>query len=889
MSKKDLLARAGIVIRDEAPAEPTAAERFWRHPDLVSLRYVPKPEQTSEMARAAMDAYDGTGEILRFVSKRLQTRELCLEAISKNGWNLRYVPKALAEDRAFCLEAVRANGSALRWVPKGLVDVGIARAAVEGEGSGSVSLEDIPREFVKSEGGRELCEAAVHANPRNLPLIPSKWATKALVRETLARNPSLCPASFVPARHMTKELARRSIELDPLSIGRIPEKLLTEKLVDRAVEQEPATLALVPDRFKKKEPFHPEFERNVRPTGHADPAGLPEELLGRDREPARNLEQERALAHAKPSDPSDGKVVSARPGLSRPRSPLLAPRAATLTREPVHHLGETHAGVRGRVLYVSDVHLEHQLGLEGKTIGDARGKIREHLQGMLEDMHVGPGNLLLVGGDVADDVDLVRVFFEELQAATGRLTEADGQGPMPTGTIAVLGNHELWAGSPKFEGPGPTATESLIGDYKAALGPLGVTVLENALYVRYRGLRDGVLEEEDLSEASDSDLSAVCDDATFLCLGGIGFAGRNARFNANAGLYLDVVGRGEEKARTARFRAAYEKVVRCAGRRPVVVLTHMPMGDWTAAEPHGDWAYVSGHTHTNSALMTCDGALMLSDGQFGYRPRRWRMRELVTCVPYEPLSELPDGINEISRRQYREFNLAQGIDFGEFNRSGSVLALKSGGTYMFVLKTPDKTYLLAGGAIRNLGHEPAWYLPRMEEYARRVKEALRLYQEALDRMAHEVRSLGGVGRTHGCIVDFDYFHHLYVNPYDGTVTPYYAEDTRAWLTFRSIRGLIAHSRSMGLRGSLAAGEVTKALEGGKAPTLARGGKNRPLAAAKVPRMFLETSVAYRPSNALRQLQYAVAQNVIRVWRDEVLDGPRLGKDGSPPSSHALPS
>ena len=39
-----------------------------------------------------------------------------------------------------------------------------------------------------------------------------------------------------------------------------------------------------------------------------------------------------------------------------------------------------------------------------------------------------------------------------------------------------------------------------------------------------------------------------------------------------------------------------------------------------------------------------------------------------------------------------------------------------------------------------------------------------------------IQQLGGSGKIHGCIIDIDFFNHIYVNPSNGTVRAYCAED-----------------------------------------------------------------------------------------------------------------
>ena len=50
------------------------------------------------------------------------------------------------------------------------------------------------------------------------------------------------------------------------------------------------------------------------------------------------------------------------------------------------------------------------------------------------------------------------------------------------------------------------------------------------------------------------------------------------------------------------------------------------------------------------------------------------------------------------------------------------------------------------------------------------------------------------GRVHGCIVDLDFNNHLFLNPFDGTITPYYALSTEDKIIYKSVERLIANKR-----------------------------------------------------------------------------------------------
>lgn len=61
------------------------------------------------------------------------------------------------------------------------------------------------------------------------------------------------------------------------------------------------------------------------------------------------------------------------------------------------------------------------------------------------------------------------------------------------------------------------------------------------------------------------------------------------------------------------------------------------------------------------------------------------------------------------------------------------------------------------------------------------------YQEVI---ANQVKEIGGSGTIHGSIIDIDFFNHIYVNPFDGTLSGYFAYDIVDKFVFANIPSLL---------------------------------------------------------------------------------------------------
>lgn len=220
--------------------------------------------------------------------------------------------------------------------------------------------------------------------------------------------------------------------------------------------------------------------------------------------------------------------------------------------------------------------------------------------------------LVLIAGDVANSVEHVSAFYSSLSQLLPEMR-----------IVAVLGNHELWDGD--YELSGRRLLSDVISDYSASCV---CTILENSLYA-ISNSEPVYIGEQELSEMPESELTAFCDKASLLIFGGVGFSGLCEDFNALHGLYGKTVSIVEDKTRSLRFGALYNKLVRCAPSRRVIVLTHTPMNNWSRDVYHPNWIYVSGHTHENILIQQENGVVVLSDNQIGDVPKRLSFKRFI--------------------------------------------------------------------------------------------------------------------------------------------------------------------------------------------------------------------------------------------------------------------
>lgn len=163
--------------------------------------------------------------------------------------------------------------------------------------------------------------------------------------------------------------------------------------------------------------------------------------------------------------------------------------------------------------------------------------------------------------------------------------------------------------------------------------------------------------------------------------------------------------------------------------------------------------------------------------------------------------------------------------------------------------------------------------------------AFRPYRNALDKIAAEVKRFGGSGYVHGSIVDIDFYNHIYLDPFDGYLMPYFAFDVAGRREFRSVQELLESSPlpAMGSDGKPLLSAYTKLLDAGGMSILVPTVKEDALAV--VPKEVLDEKDIYAPSRVMKSIQYLLDKGVVRVWNDAFLTMP--DRDALPESQLEL--
>ncbi|MCM1508454.1 MAG: hypothetical protein NC177_15190 [Ruminococcus flavefaciens] len=879
--------------------EKTSIERFEENPCERTLRNISKLDQTPKMVKVAVEA-DGTA--LKSVSKKLLTYELCKVAVAQNGMAIKYVPEQMLTDEIVQI-AVENNGLVLYHI-EGRITKQLAILAVRQ----SMKLKrndffDYPIAYVPEELIDEaLIADSISYSPCSLKNTPTKYKTKEIVLQAVTKDGAAL--EYVPANKINKQLIELAVNSNPSNLQFVPLARRTQEICEVAFQNNPFTLRWIPEKYITSEmcltvieasddsdrdknfdiSWFPDIFRNDKAIIDAliKKIGSAAILEWNTRLLEKRAQQDPAAVLIKPLSKSVvthiQKIIDVKRSAPIRKLELVevetSPSASDALLVPIEQTTATSYDLMlsddvpsKTVYYISDLHIEHQLKdileKENCTSEDVSIALDQKITEMVSSVN-DPSGYLLIAGDVGHYKSVVALFYQKLRRRWN-------------GTIiSVLGNHELWDDHPKsaLSGYISRPISEIVSDYRNIINFKGWlnsgSLLQNAVYINYKNKRDCIIEEEKILSASEMDLHDICSKASLVVLGGIGFSGLNERFNATRGLYSAAVTTlREDEEQSERFASVYDKMLRCASEIQVIVLTHTSVSDWLSVDVNPNWIYINGHTHHNSLIRKSNGTTILSDNQVGYTPTKWKLNSFSVAGWYDPFKDMDNGIHEITSDDYMDFNRGRGIHSNGCKYPGKIYVLKKNELYMFVIQSASSLCLLVGGQRKKLSrYDIQYYYDNMERYSQKVTEAVAPFQQALSVISEEVHRFGGWGKIHGCIVDIDFFNHIYLNPFDGTLTPYHAWNIQYKLVFDDMISLLKEHLP----------ELCESYEAAKEnellPMLSRSdGKGKKskkkMVVAKVPQLVLETDM-YNPSRIMKSIQYIFENNVIRIWNDDIL-------------------
>ena len=334
-----------------------------------------------------------------------------------------------------------------------------------------------------------------------------------------------------------------------------------------------------------------------------------------------------------------------------------------------------------------------------------------------------------------------------------------------------------------------------------------------------------------------------------------------------------------------RFNTIYTKILKSLGKSRVIVLTHVKKGDWNT-EPHNPyWIYLNGHNHQNFYEVS-DRRTIYADNQIGYRTKNIGLKYFYCDNNYDIFAYYQDGIHEITREQYIDFNRGKLVSMSFKREDGTIYMLKRNSIYLFLIyceyskRSRGKSlYLMNGGKLGRLGRnrieDLAYYYDNLKKYVENVNQLLYRYVGGQQRISEFIKHLGGSGKIHGCIVDVERpnelegfsYCHLFVNPIDGKVTPYFAYDVKSRIVYKDFKALLQAHDSCKLMANNYLRLEKESVH--NLPTIQYSGQMEEW--ENEDSMYDEGGYLYKISRIIKSLQYCAEKNIVRLWNEELLN------------------
>ena len=512
-----------------------------------------------------------------------------------------------------------------------------------------------------------------------------------------------------------------------------------------------------------------------------------------------------------------------------------------------------------KVFYISDIHCDMKIKKGFKDFSDK--KYIDHVIAKMNGDGPFGDNPLIIVGDIDCSTNNVDYFFSQLRMRREGII------------IFVLGNHEIWA----YDMPGSELNE-IIKKYRYICKKHDVIMLQNELAFFYDD-RTGngellpffhhcVISEEELLKLSINEVQAYAEKAKMIVFGGLGFSGKSKTltpegkiYNADVGLYRDVVPTlVEDLIQTEKSEKAYFKVLESLFNYTVIIATHCPLDNWSESDYNSNFIYLSGHTHHNTFHMSSEKTFF-ADNQVGYTSDDYDLRYFLINGTYDSFINYPDGIYKITYEQYIDFNIGKNVRLKKKNDGKQIILLKKGFAHMFVYYNGNnKLMLLSGGSSKRLFRDLNYYYENLDKYVCNIKAIMNSYMDRLLDVSKMIRAIGGEGSIHGCIVDIDYYNHIYINLVDGKGTPYFAYNMEQKYVYKDLYTLLKEKKRSLLSGCVEWQRVNP--DNNKLVV-----QNTELADLAV---LVTDKNIYRTSKIVKSIQYLLFQDIVREWNDKIL-------------------
>lgn len=398
------------------------------------------------------------------------------------------------------------------------------------------------------------------------------------------------------------------------------------------------------------------------------------------------------------------------------------------------------------IYYISDLHLDHKKDKKGNIIEIKNKKkyLKEQISYLMNNIDDYEDNLLCFLGDVSENLSLSEEFFSLLRE------EYSGK------ILYCLGNHEFY---------GLKKNKNLKENFLQNLRSLNVAVF---------GTRGQLLAIDKYNHIRIAKgINAYEIKTLIYCCTGCGIKDLTRSITLNE----------EEESLIAKEQNEnYQKVIDISKKfnLPLIIMSHYnPEAYIENIVYDKNIYYLYGHTHWNNLKRDLN---VYADAQIGYEEKPCYCKELyVERVPHK-FESFEDGIHQISLEDYYSFickncSFTMSAPKPNSNYYGTLYMIKKDIYYMFFNESIKSKSLciLNGGQKRKALYNLEYYFTHFEEQIQLQCYWLKdNWYSYMEKVSEYIQNIGGTGHIHGAIIDIDFTSHVFVNPLDGSIMPYFS-------------------------------------------------------------------------------------------------------------------
>lgn len=401
------------------------------------------------------------------------------------------------------------------------------------------------------------------------------------------------------------------------------------------------------------------------------------------------------------------------------------------------------------IYYISDLHLDYKKDEKGKVIKikNKQKYLKKQISYLIKNINNHDNNILCFLGDISEDLSLNESFFTLLREQYFGYI------------LYCLGNHEYYSFKKNKK-----QKESFL----QSMDNLGIFIFET------KGQLLAVDKNNHIYLASSMDVYKI----KFLIYGSTGSGVKDLARSIT-------LNEEEESLISEEQNKRYQKVINISKKFniPLVIMSHYNPEIYIENIVYDkNIYYLYGHTHRNIKKKDLN---IYADAQIGYKENPCYCKELyVERIPHK-FESFEDGIHQITLEDYYSFickNCSFTMTRPKSNSSyyGTLYMIKKDIYYMFFsesIKTKSLC-ILHGGQRRKALYNLEYYFIHFEEQIQLQCYWLKdNWYNYMKKVSEYIQNIGGTGYIHGAIIDIDFTNHVFINPFDGSIMPYFSPIT----------------------------------------------------------------------------------------------------------------